>query len=559
MLSIDDLADRTGTEPEDLSPLEVQAAHDRAFDVESVTKRFFDRYRDVFVRVEGLVEGISDPERKRLFTQRLFNRLMFLAFIQKKGWLKFDGGSDYLSALWEAYREDEHDENFYRDRLKHLFFVGLNTPHEVDVIGINEGGYLRDVIGDVPYLNGGLFEKDEDDRDEGVAVPDEAIALILRSLFAQFNFTITESTPLDVEVAVDPEMLGRVFEELVTGRHETGSYYTPKPIVSFMCREALKGHLAARLPHDSTEAIRQFVEGYDPSGLRDAEGVLKALRTVRVCDPACGSGAYLLGMLHELLDLRTSLFATRSLDPISSYERKLEIIQRNLYGVDIDPFAVNIARLRLWLSLVVEFEGEEGQTPPPLPNLDFKIEVGDSLTAPDPSGGLELDMVRDEQVSRLEVLKADFLEAHGEEKRRLRGEIDGLRREIAAWAHPGGRVSGFDWQVEFAEVFAHSDDTTNGAGGFEVILANPPYVRMELFKEIKPTLRANFPEVHSDRADLYVYFYGRARRASQRRRDARFYLIQQVVPGWLWQEASQAHGRYYPRDKHNRLRRPARV
>ncbi len=276
MLSVDDLAEKSGKESDELSPLDVQAAHDTAFDVERVTKEFFREYASVFSRVEGLVEGIVDPERKRLFTQRLFNRLMFLAFIQKKGWLRFGERQDYLSALFEAYSRDEYDENFYRDRLKHLFFAGLNTPHEVDVIGINEGGYLRDVIGDVPYLNGGLFEKDKDDRDEGVVVPDEAIALILQNLFGQFNFTITESTPLHVEVAVDPEMLGRVFEELVTGRHETGSYYTPKPIVSFMCREALKGHLGAKLPQDSPEAVRQFVEEHDPSGLRDPEGALEA-------------------------------------------------------------------------------------------------------------------------------------------------------------------------------------------------------------------------------------------------------------------------------------------
>src|SRR5439155_5979887 len=116
-------------------------------------------------------------------------------------------------------------------------------------------------------------------------------------------------------------------------------------------------------------------------GLKNAESVLEALREVRACDLACGSGAYLLGLLHELLDLRQCLFSTKRLDPITAYDRKLEIIQNNLYGVDIDPFAVNIARLRLWLSLAVEYEGEE---PPPLPNLDFKIEVGDSLTAPDP-------------------------------------------------------------------------------------------------------------------------------------------------------------------------------
>ena len=515
MLSVDDLAERSGKDSDELSPLEVQRAHDRAFDVEPVTNEFFREYARVFSRVEGLVEGIANEatERKRLFTQRLFNRLMFLAFIQKKGWLRFGERQDYLPALFEAYREDEYDENFYRDRLKHLFFAGLNTPHEVDLIGINEGGYLRDVIGDVPYLNGGLFEKDEDDRDEAVVVPDEAIARILQDLFGQFNFTITESTPLDVEVAVDPEMLGRVFEELVTGRHETGSYYTPKPIVSFMCREALKGHLGAKLPQDSPEAVTQFVEEHDSSSLRDPERALEALRGVRVCDPACGSGAYLLGMLHELLDLRASLFATRSLDPISNYDRKLEIIQRNLYGVDIDPFAVNIARLRLWLSLVVEFEGEEDRKPPPLPNLDFKIEAGDSLLAPDPSGGSQVDLARGTDIEDFYRFKNEYLRAHGEEKRRLKAQIDEMRRKLSDWLHPGTEPPGFDWQVEFAEVFAGDVDGNGGGGdehGFEVILANPPYVRQELIRDLKPALKKVFPEVYTGTSDLYVFFYARA-------------------------------------------------
>jgi hypothetical protein len=492
--------------------LDVQERHDAAFAVEPVTHEFFREYARVFARVESLVEGIAGVEGKRLFTQRLFNRLMFLAFIQKKGWLRFAGDPNYLPALWRDHVEDDFEgKNFYRDRLKPLFFAGLSPSNEVDVAGINSGGYTAEVFGDVPPLNGGLFERDTDGTDDGdspVLVPDAAIETILRDLFGRFNFTVTESTPLDVEVAVDPEMLGRVFEELVTGRHETGSYYTPKPVVSFMCREALKGYLAARLPGDSPEAIQLFVEEHDPSELRDGEGALEALRTVTVCDPACGSGAYLLGMLHELLDLRERLFAVRSLDPTSNYDRKLEIIQKNLYGVDIDPFAVNIARLRLWLSLVVDFEGEEDQKPPPLPNLDFKIETGDSLTAPDPSGGLELDMVRDEQVSRLEGLKAAFLKAHGEEKKRLRAEIGELRAGISAWAHPDGKVSGFDWQVEFAEVFA--SDANGTAGGFDVILANPPYVSQKFIKHLKPGLKNVFPEVYTGNADLYVYFYARA-------------------------------------------------
>ena len=447
-----------------------------AFDVEAVTRLFFTAYRDVFREAERQISGISDDVR-RLFAQKLFNRVMFLVFLERKGWLSFNGSRDHLRALWEDHKREKQtnpDVNFYRDRLNLLFFSGLNTPHEVNIVGIQRDGFLQTRIGDVPYLNGGLFEEDDEDRDPTIAVPDEAIERALDELFYRFNFTVIESTPLDVEVAVDPEMLGKIFEELVTGRHETGSYYTPKPVVAFMGREALKGYLQSACPQESSQALAAFVDEHDPAGLVNPEAVLDVLKAVKVCDPACGSGAYLLGTLHELLDLRACLFATRGLDPLTTYQRKLEIIQNNLYGVDIDPFAVNIARLRLWLSLVVDYE--DG-TPPPLPNLDFKIEVGDSLTAPDPCGGLGTGF-RKELVERFFRLKADYLMAHGSEKLTLREEIERLRAQIAAWAGRPADMMGFDWAVEFAEVFAPS---ANGgqAGGFDVILANPPYVRAD--------------------------------------------------------------------------------
>ncbi len=448
-----------------------------AFDVEAVTHRFFTTYADVFGKGEEQITGISGDAR-RLFAQKMFNRLMFLVFLERKGWLRFNGSWDHLRALWQDHKREKQtnpDANFYRDRLNLLFFSGLNTPHEVNVVGIRRDGFLQTRIGDVPYLNGGLFEEDDEDRDPTITVPDEAIKPALDELFYRFNFTVTESTPMDVEVAVDPEMLGRIFEELVTGRHETGSYYTPKPVVAFMGREALKGYLQSTCSQESSKALTAFVDEHDPARLVNPEAVLDALKTVKVCDPACGSGAYLLGLLHELLELRACLFATRGLDPLTAYQRKLEIIQNNLYGVDLDPFAVNIARLRLWLSLVVDYE--DG-TPPPLPNLDFKIEVGDSLTASDPSGGLQPDLFRHKQIEDYFRLKAGYLMAHGGEKLTLRERIEALRAEITAWARPGGGDSGFDWAVEFAEVFAPS---ANGgrARGFDVVLANPPYVRAD--------------------------------------------------------------------------------
>lgn len=478
-----------------LSPLAIQKRHDDAFDVEPVTREFFKEYARVFGEVEEQIEGIKDKERRRLYTQRLFNRLMFIAFIQKKGWLKFGQERDYLDGLWRDFkRSNKSNRNFYRDRLKLLFFAGLNTPNEVNVIGINRGGFLKELIGQVPYLNGGLFEEDDDDKNTRIVVPDECIAAILDKLFNRFNFTVTESTPLDIEVAVDPEMLGKIFEELVTGRHETGSYYTPKPVVSFMCKEGLKGYLRSRLPSESEAAVEKFVEEHDPASLTDPEAVLEALRTIKVCDPACGSGAYLLGMLHELIDLRTCLFATRQLDAISTFQRKLEIIQTNLYGVDIDEFAVNIARLRLWLSLAVEFEGE---TPPPLPNLDYKVEAGDSICSPTPSGlqlGLRKTLI-DDYLSA----KAEYMKAHHSRKLELRQTIAKLRADIATWAHRD--ADDFDWPLEFAEVFTQ--------GGFDVVLTNPPYVRQELITDLKPVLKEVFPAVYTGTSDLYTYFYAR--------------------------------------------------
>ncbi len=485
-----------------IAPNTVIARLNAAFDVEAVTKQFFATYRQCFDGVESQLTGISDARARRLFTQKLFNRLMFIVFLERKGWLTYQGQPTYLRALWQAHlkeRVTDASANFYQSRLTLLFFAGLNTPHEVNVVDIQHGSVIEERIGRVPYLNGGLFEEEADDRDPAIQVPDGALESVITELFYRFNFTVTESTPFDLEVAVDPEMLGKVFEELVTGRHESGSYYTPRPIVAFMCREGLKGYLQTKLPTESPEVIARFVDERGASDLRNPEAALAALTQVRVCDPACGSGAYLLGMLQELLALRTGLFTARKVDAVTTYERKLAIIQANLYGVDLDPFAVNIARLRLWLSLVVEYEGEH---PPPLPNLDYKVETGDSLAAPDPSGGVQPDMFRRQQIADYFDLKDRYLRSHGTAKLTLRAEVTAKEQEIAAWAHPKGGVQGFDWAVGFAEVFV--------AGGFDIVVANPPYVRMELFKEIKPVLRANFPEVHSERADLYVYFYGRA-------------------------------------------------
>ena len=189
----------------------ISRALNEAFDVEPATKDFFAEYKRIFESAMVAVAGFreEEAENKRVFVQTLFNRLMFVYFLSRKGWLRFGNSADYLTALWQDYGNGLGDGNFHRDRLRPLFFSGLNNPNSRD---LTEG--LRTVIGDVPFPNGGLFDR--------------------------FNFTVMESTPFDIEVAVDPEMLGKVFEELVTARHSSGAYYIPRPVVSFMCREALK-------------------------------------------------------------------------------------------------------------------------------------------------------------------------------------------------------------------------------------------------------------------------------------------------------------------------------
>ncbi len=230
--------------PADPSPENWLKQWRTAFDIEAVTDKFFADYHEVFKYVETQVaQSISDAEQRRLYTQRLFNRLMFLYFIQKKGWLSYAGRPDYLRALFEA--AEQAGDDFLNQRLYYLFFHGMSNA--ADSIEANSSEDLIKRRGKVPYLNGGLFDlEDEYDIRDRVKIPNEAFARVL-ALFERYNFTVTESTPLDVQVAVDPEMLGKVFEELVTGRHESGSYYTPRPVVSFMCREALKHYLRQAL------------------------------------------------------------------------------------------------------------------------------------------------------------------------------------------------------------------------------------------------------------------------------------------------------------------------
>ena len=227
---------------------------------------------------------------------------------------------------------------------------------------------------------------------------------------------------------------------------------------------------------------------------------------VTVVDPACGSGAYLLGMMQELIELQTALYNV-GVDERSLYELKLHIIERNLYGVDIDEFAVNIAMLRLWLSLAIDFEGD---SPPPLPNLDFKIVCGDSLLGPDPSPSSEVQFTLGQDIELMNQLgesKSEYMRSSiGTNKERLKIEIRGVEEQVKdALGKANVHEGVVDWRVSFAEVFAVNN-------GFDIAVANPPYVRQEEIEppSYKDTLFALYSTAVTKRSDLYCYFYARA-------------------------------------------------
>jgi hypothetical protein len=477
-----------------------------AFDVERVTKRFYEDYARELERLGESVKGLAGEEQK-MFTQTLLNRLMFLRFIERKGWLRPPGGGEPREYLRELFSKGGYDgKSFYAGRLRKLFFEGLAV----------EGKQEHASIGKVHFLNGRLFEESELDK----SVPDvgdDAIAPLLGSegLLYRYSFTVQESTPHNVEVAVDPEMLGKVFEELITGRHESGSYYTPKPVVSFMCRQALKGYLADTTQVE-TAKIKALVDVHDTTGLSasESQSLAARLQEIKAVDPACGSGAYLLGLLHELVGLYRLLSAS---DPETAahnaYELKLWIIEHNLYGVDKSPFAVEMAMLRLWLSLAVDVRLEGDRPPPSLPNLDFKVVTGDSLMGPcDPVVGDSLRVkVVYSLAERAVGFKEEYITARGARKEALRRQINQHRQTIRRELQHEHEADEIDWNAQFTEVFFSNDPRLRQRRrGFDVVLANPPYVRQELIGDAKPKLQARFGDAVEGKSDLYCYFYLRA-------------------------------------------------
>lgn len=370
----------------------LQKKHDEAFDVEKVTDAFFNEFKSVFsVFKRHLIDLTNDKEWAHNYGLHFFNRLIFLYFIQKKRWL--GDNTEFIKSYWETYKNTEQAKNTFVDKwLSILFFEAFNRS-------FSHPQWLpkkyREILQMAPFLNGGLFKQNELDKKYSIQIHDDYFEKIFNYL-QKYNFTISEDSPIEQEVAVDPEMIGKIFETMtfvegdVEEAHARGIIYTPRTEIALMCRLALVDRLTNEFGDEHKnrfyELLFAFIEE-DKNQIDEqiAEFNLwpklyRFLQEVTIVDPAVGSGSFLVGMLNILTDLikRANLQLGNN---FTDYQVKKRIIDKSLYGVDVMDWAVHVCELRLWLQLVVETELHPGERilEPLLPNLNLKIRVGDSL------------------------------------------------------------------------------------------------------------------------------------------------------------------------------------
>ena len=541
-----------------------------AFDVEALSDEFFKKYKSqyeqfvLFITCKRIViekgkwvekkvqdphpviykEFGSDDKRVRDYVKKMLGRIMFLCFLEKKGWLGVSpdndwgfGDKDFLMHLYRKSTDNQKD-NFLDAVLEPLFSGALNTNRydnkdlfDTGVKGLPNNGVLR-----IPFLNGGLFEMDDDDK-LSIQFPKEYFEDFL-TMLSQYNFTIDENDPDDAEVGIDPEMLGQIFENLLEDNKFKGAYYTPKPIVHYMCKEALKSYLQNNLPKEYKSSISSFVDSYNAELLpmEIIQHVDDILKRIKICDPAIGSGAFPMGLMKQLFVCRAAIEHFDNPEII-----KRHIIQENIYGVDLEKGAVDIARLRFWLALIVD-----EKSPEVLPNLDYKIMKGNSLFTTFNEKYVNISSKqKHSNIVKIQKKKAllhhkqvEFFNKDGEEKLRLMLEIKNLildivslqlGYELQSWiirnCEEGGLfqdmntshisikeaktqieedkraiieygeklrtfisdetvplaerakidINFFDWKVMYSDVFPNDGNNSQDNEGFDIVIGNPPY------------------------------------------------------------------------------------
>ena len=521
-----------------------------AFSVEALSDDFFDEYRKQYAEFVKFLTGkefvkkgnkwveqeVGKPDGQfftsfgedeklvRDYIKKMMGRIVFLYFLQSKGWLA--NNLHYMHDLFYG-AEDAVKDDFLDKVLEPMFFGLLNTKPEdrataplVNGVGVKFIPHAEEI----PYLNGGLFQQEQIDE-----VDSRFPAGMFQSLFDFFdsyNFTIDENDPNDAEVGVDPEMLGKIFENLLEDNKDKGAFYTPKEIVRYMCQESLIAYLQTGIEDDSQkDHIANFVKTYDVEELGGASSELavaidQKLIDVKICDPAIGSGAFPMGLLRELYSCRKAI---EIFEADNAADIKRHIIQNNIYGVDIEKGAVDIARLRFWLALIID-----EKEPMPLPNLDFKIMQGNSLL--ESFMGVDLNMTSkkvktgkdtkktrgvlslgfeetDVQKTIQDLVKSYFSITDHTLRAQRRKEIDKYVKDYIKICAEGNKEvqdavdkleipnsQFFLWHTYFNDVFEK--------GGFDIVIGNPPYG-----VSIKDDYRKSVVSSWGNVPDYEIYYY----------------------------------------------------
>ena len=522
----------------------------KAFSVEALSDDFFDEYRKQYAEFVKFLTGkeyvkkgnkwveqeTGEPDAQyftsfkkddklvRDYIKKMMGRIVFLYFLQSKGWLA--GNLHYMHDLFYD-ASDEVKGDFLDKVLEPMFFGLLNTRPEdrssaplVNGVGVK---YIPNA-GEIPYLNGGLFQQEKIDEVESVFPAGMFQSLF--DFFDSYNFTIDENDPNDAEVGVDPEMLGKIFENLLEDNKDKGAFYTPKEIVRYMCQESLTAYLQTGIDDaEVKEHIANFVKTNDVEELGGASSELamsidQKLIDVKICDPAIGSGAFPMGLLRELYACRKSI---EIFEEDNAADIKRHIIQNNIYGVDIEKGAVDIARLRFWLALIID-----EKEPMPLPNLDFKIMQGNSLL--ESYKGVDLDVTSkklktgkdtkktrgvlslgfeetDVQKTIQDLVKSYFSITDHTLRAQRRQQIDKYVKDyIKVCAEGNHEVQDavdeleipndqfFLWHTYFADVFEQ--------GGFDIVIGNPPY-GVSIKDDYRKAVVASWGNV----PDYEIYYY----------------------------------------------------
>lgn len=506
-----------------------------SFNIEPLNKKFYTVISQKFTELVQHLDhnGVTTEDAKQ-FTNRLIGRLIFCWFLRKK---------KIISEKYNYFDVGKlTSDEYYNKVLKILFFSVLNTPKDL----ANRKETILDFGVDLetPYLNGGLFEEHSIDSSIKVSFPNNFFKEFY-SVLDHYNFTTDESTSDYQQVAVDPEMLGRIFENLLaelstetgeSARKAKGAFYTRREVVDFMCRASLRSYLATSLENvgleatesesineqllsvsDAEYALYKKNESYDLIQVKHRDKILNALDTITVIDPACGSGAYPIGMMQLIYRCYERIFPESKFDPI---ETKKRILRNSIFGVDIEPMAVEISRLRAWLSIIVD--EEDANNVQALPNLDFKFICANSLVHLDSSASITIGKNTNQITfgaegeesleQRIRELRSKyFLATNHTEKLKIQKGISELISKYTVHIENKSRrfkqLHSFDFFNLFkcAEFF-DSSYMFGIENGFDIVIGNPPYVST---KGDSQNLKALLVQEYGFFDDLYSHFYFR--------------------------------------------------